>query len=82
MKKYNLKSAMLFLRSYTHSYLKYFIAFYIGWLAETIIVVLIPKLFGIMLDEIIYEGDIAELLFLCHFIPVFYIIGCMHSIII
>lgn len=60
MKKYNLKSALLFLRSYTHSYLKYFIAFYIGWLAETIIVVLIPKLFGIMLDEIICEGDIAE----------------------
>lgn len=60
MKKYNLKSAMLFLKAYTHSYLKYFIAFYIGWLAETVIVVLIPKLFGIMLDEIIYEGDIAE----------------------
>ena len=51
---------MHFLKSYTHSYRKYFIAFYIGWPVETIIVALIPKLFGIMLDEIIYEGDIAE----------------------
>ena len=60
MEKYNLKSAIHFLKPYIHSYRKYFIAFYAGWLIETIITALIPKLFGIMLDEIIYQKDIAE----------------------
>ena len=57
---YTLKDAFRFLKPYMHSYQKYFVAFYIGWLAETMIVVLIPKLFGIMLDQIIYQRDMTE----------------------
>lgn len=53
-------SAMHFLKPYIRPYWKYFIAFYIGWLVDTVIVVLIPKLFGIMLDEMIYRKDAAE----------------------
>ncbi len=59
MEKYTLKSAMLFLKPYISAYKKQFIAFYVGWLAETVISVLFPKLFGRMLDEMIYQKDIA-----------------------
>ncbi len=62
MEQYTLKSALLFLKPYMRPYKKYFITFYIGWLAETVIAVVLPKLFGKMLDAMIYQKSMTGFL--------------------
>lgn len=60
MEKFTIGKGLLFLQKYIRPYRKHFAAFYGGWLVETIIAVLLPKLLGIMLDEIVYRQDVAE----------------------
>lgn len=59
MEKFTIGKGLLFLQKYIRPYRKHFAAFYGGWLVETIIAVLLPKLLGVMLDEIVYRQDVA-----------------------
>lgn len=58
MDSFSIWEAVSFLKKYIKPYIKHFIAFYAGWLVETIAVILTPKMLGIMLDQIIYQQDL------------------------
>lgn len=50
----NYRSAIGFLKKYMRRYRKHFMMFYAGWLMDSLLAVLLPVLFGIMIDEAVY----------------------------
>lgn len=60
--RFSIVDSIRFLSGYILPYGKHFAAFYTGWLFETILSVLLPKLLGIMLDQIVYGRDLEEFL--------------------
>ncbi len=58
--KLNYFSAIRFLGKYMKGYRKHFIMFYTGWLVDSILVILLPVLFGIMIDEIVYYRNLSS----------------------
>lgn len=67
----NYLSAIGFLGRYMKGYRKHFMMFYAGWLADSLLAVLLPVLFGIMIDEAVYYrnlhsfGAVALVFLLC-----------------
>lgn len=59
-KKLNYFSAIRFLEKYMKGYRKHFIMFYTGWLVDSVLVILLPVLFGIMIDEIVYYRNFSS----------------------
>lgn len=64
-------TAVKFLATYMKNFKKQFVMFYLGWLLDSILTVIMPILFGIMIDEIVYYQNtetfihIALLYFVC-----------------
>jgi ABC-type bacteriocin/lantibiotic exporter with double-glycine peptidase domain len=58
MGKLNFFTAINYLSKYISKYKKNFIMFYFGWLFDTVFAVVIPILFGVMIDEIVYYQNI------------------------
>lgn len=56
--KLNYFSSIRFLGKYIKSYKKHFIKFYVGWLVDSILTLVMPVLFGIMIDEIVYYQNL------------------------
>lgn len=56
-KKLNFITAILYLMKYIKEYKLHFFRFYIGWLVDSIVSILLPLLYGVMLDEIVYRKD-------------------------
>lgn len=52
-------SAIKFLSTYIRDYKKHFFMFYIGWLFDSIMTIMMPVLFGIMIDEIVYYQNLS-----------------------
>lgn len=67
----NYRSAIGFLKKYMRGYRRHFMMFYAGWLADSLLAVLLPVLFGIMIDEAVYYrnlhsfGAVALVFLLC-----------------
>ena len=55
--KLNYFSAIKFLSKYIMKYKKNFGMFYIGWLLDTLINIVLPVLLGILVDEMVYYQD-------------------------
>lgn len=58
-KKLNYMGAIRFLSKYISRHKMNFLMFYSGWLFDTILAVIMPILFGIMIDEIVYRQNVA-----------------------
>lgn len=56
--KLNYFTAIKFLSKYIGKHKSNFIMFYLGWLFDSILSVIMPILFGIMIDEIVYYQDV------------------------
>ncbi len=56
--KLNYFTAIKFLSKYIKKYKSNFILFYIGWFFETILSIVIPIIFGVMIDEIVYYQNL------------------------
>ena len=54
----NFNTAIKFLATYMKNFKKQFIMFYFGWLLDSILMIVMPILFGIMIDEIVYYQNI------------------------
>lgn len=72
-----MRDSIRFLSPYILPYRKHFAAFYAGWLAETVLAILLPKLLGIMLDQIIYEQDLTDFFKVGGAAAVFSIYSCV-----
>lgn len=57
-KKLNYFSAIAFLKKFMQGYRKNFIMFYLGWLVDSILALILPILFGIMIDEMVYYQNL------------------------
>ena len=62
MKKLNYFGAIRFLSKYISRHKQNFIMFYCGWFFDMLLGVVMPILFGIMIDEIIYHQNIGSFL--------------------
>jgi len=62
MKKLNYFSAIQFLSKYIGRHKRNFIMFYCGWFFDTMLRIIMPILFGIMIDEIVYHQNIDSFL--------------------
>lgn len=58
--KLNYFSAIKFLSKYMNEYKKHFLMFYFGWFVDSILTILMPILFGIMIDEIVYYQNVES----------------------
>ena len=62
MKKLNYFSAIKFLSKYIGRHKKNFIMFYCGWFFDMLLGIVMPILFGIMIDEIVYHQNLDSFL--------------------
>lgn len=58
-KKLNYITAIKFLQIYMKKHMSNFLRFYMGWLFDTILSVVMPVLFGIMIDRIVYKQNLT-----------------------
>ena len=58
--KFGFFDALYFLSKYIKKYRKNLIRFYVGWLFQTLSAILLPALFGIMLDESVYHRNVPS----------------------
>ncbi len=58
-KKLSYFSTIKFLSKYILKYKRNFIMFYTGWFADTLLTIIIPVLFSIMINEIVYYQNIS-----------------------
>lgn len=61
-KKFGYFSAVSFLRRYIRKYRSNFVIFQVGWFIDTVINIILPILFGILIDEIVYYGNVDAFL--------------------
>ncbi len=80
--QYVLFDALKFLKKYMFAHKGSFLKFYLGWLFQSIIMVITPTLFGKMVDEVVYNnnqetffqiGFLVAGLYLCCWILYFFI---------
>ena len=57
-KRLNYFTAIQFLGKYIKAYRKNFIMFYVGWMIDSLLTLIIPILFGVMIDEIVYYQNV------------------------
>lgn len=57
-KKLNYFSAIAFLQKFMRGYWINFMMFYSGWLVDSILAIILPVLFGIMIDEVVYYQNL------------------------
>lgn len=76
-KKLNYRTAILFLSKYIKKHRSNFIRFYLGWLFDNILAVIMPVLFGIMIDEIVYKQNVPLFLKLSGMYVVLAIFSCI-----
>ncbi|HEX2947473.1 MAG TPA: ABC transporter ATP-binding protein [Clostridia bacterium] len=62
MKKLNYFGTIRFLSKYIGYYKKNFIMFYFGWFFDMLLGIVMPILFGIMIDEIVYHRNLDSFL--------------------
>ena len=62
MKKLNYFGAIRFLSKYIGNHKKNFIMFYFGWFFDMLLGIVMPILFGIMIDEIVYHQNLDSFL--------------------
>lgn len=62
MKKLNYFGAIKFLSKYIGHHKKNFIMFYFGWFFDMLLRIVMPILFGIMIDEIVYHQNLDSFL--------------------
>jgi len=83
----NFITAIRFLSTYMKNFKKQFIMFYFGWLLDSILMIVMPILFGIMIDEIVYYQNtetfinISLLYFVCILFSggLFFIVYAQHG---
>ncbi len=56
--KLNYRTAIYFLFKYMKKYMDNFFRFYIGWLFDNVLSIVMPILFGIMIDQIVYKQNV------------------------
>lgn len=62
IQKLNFFRTAQFLWKYTRNLRKQYILFYAGWLFQTVVEVITPIVFGIMINKIIYDNDLRAFL--------------------
>lgn len=70
-------TSLQFLSKYIKKHKKNFFMFYFGWLFDSVISVILPILFGIMIDEIIYKQNMQTFLSISLVIGVISIFSCL-----
>ena len=71
-------TAVKFLTTYMKNFKKQFVRFYLGWLLDSILTVIMPILFGIMIDEIVYYQNTKTFI---HIALLYFVCILLHSII-
>ncbi|MBO5337243.1 MAG: ABC transporter ATP-binding protein [Lachnospiraceae bacterium] len=75
--KLNYLTAICFLFRYMQKYLTNFIRFYLGWLFDTVLSIVMPVLFGIMIDQIVYKQNLSLFLKLSGMYVILAIFSCV-----
>jgi len=75
--KLNYFSAIKFLSKYIRPYRKHFIRFYIGWFFDTLLSILMPIMFGVLVDAIVHRQDMALFLRLSFIFVVMSVFSCV-----
>jgi len=73
----NYFSAIKFLVKYIRPYRKHFIRFYIGWFFDTLLAILMPIMFGVLVDAIVHGQDMALFLRLSFIFVVMSVFSCV-----
>ena len=72
-----IRQACIFLKKYIKPYAKHFGAFYVGWLFETVLTLLIPFFLSMMLDAMIYRKDLEGFFWLSIVVAVMSVYTCV-----
>ena len=75
--KLNYLIAIKFLSKYISKHKKNFIMFYFGWLMITMLFVVMPIAFGIMIDEIVYYQNVDSFIKIALFFVTLTIFSCI-----
>lgn len=75
--KLNYFTAIKFLSKYISKHKKNFIMFYFGWLFDTVLTVVMPILFGIMVDEIVYYQNVDSFIKIALFFVTLAVFSCV-----
>ena len=76
-KNLNYVSAIAFLFQYMKKYISNFIRFYLGWLFDTLLSIVMPILFGIMIDQIVYKQNVPLFLKLSGMYVILSVFSCL-----
>lgn len=71
------KICLLFLFQYVKKYKMNFSLFYLGWLFDTVLCVLMPILFGIMIDQVVYYNNLHAFLQIAFFYVTITLLSCI-----
>lgn len=69
--------AIRFLSKYVKRHKSNFIKFYFGWLFDTILAIIMPVLFGIMIDEVVYKQNVPLFLKLSGIYVILAVFSCV-----
>lgn len=75
-KKLNYLTVIIFLSKYTGKYKRNFIMFYFGWFFDMVLSVIMPILFGIMIDEIVYYQNLNTFIKISIIILIMSVFSC------
>lgn len=77
MKKLNYFTAIAFLSKYIRRHKKNFIMFYFGWFFDMLLGIIMPIMFGIMIDEIVYHQNLESFLRISFVFVIMSIFSCL-----
>jgi len=77
MKKLNYFQAIKFLSKYIKPHQKHFIRFYIGWFFDMVLSVMMPIMFGILVDAIVHRQDMALFLRISFIFVIMSVFSCI-----
>ena len=75
--KLNYFTAIKFLWKYVRKHISHFIRFYIGWFCDLLLSIAMPIMFGIMINEIIYEQDVDTFLKISLVVVIMSLFSCV-----
>lgn len=73
----NFRTAIHFLSKYIKKHRSNFVRFYLGWLFDNMLAVIMPILFGIMIDEVVYKQNVSLFLKLSGMYVVLAVFSCV-----
>lgn len=71
------KICLSFLLRYLKKYKMNFFLFYLGWLFDTVLCILMPILFGIMIDQVVYYNNLQGFLEIATFYIIITLLSCI-----